>query len=1624
MKTRINNAGVLTWFPNITKNHRYNFNTPNQVSGGVTETQKIQFFQFFYPLLVSIFLVCVCVLSPSVSAEELHLTVSPNIAIPGQTVTVNGEVFQDGARALVWGGGPFVTGSAYNTDYTTKMDDVAIAGDFAYVASNDRGFLVINISNPKSPVVVGSIDTFSANGIAIAGDYAYVADFSGLLVININNPQSPIVVGSVDTSGRAIEVAIAGDFAYVADVSGLKVISISNPQSPTVVGSVDTPGNAIEVAIAGNFAYVADSYNGLQVINISNPQSPTVVGSVDTFGIANGVAVSGDFAYVSGFKGLKVINISNPQSPIVVGSVNTLGYGRNAAISGNFAYEVGSNGLQVINISNPQSPIVVGSVDTYRAYGIAIAGDFAYVADSYNGLQVINISNPQSPIVVGSVSTHDEAYNVGIADNFVYGANRGSGLSILTAAISSSTTFRNSTTLEVVLPTHLPDGTYDITVLNPDGTLYKAHNAITITGTPVSAPAVGLSAQSLPFGEISIGTDSLVQTVTLTNTGNVDLLVGTLLIEGSNPSDFSFDSNLCNSETVAPNDTCTFGVKFTPVAEGLRSAQVSIPSNANGSPGVVTITGTGINVVVDTDGDGLSDSDELIYGTNPDLPDTDGDGILDGEEVLAGTDPTISNNIIQAEQNVEIPAAYIKDGAESSKVISLINEGDGKLDIQKAWIEGDDADYFTVTGILDVSCESPFLPLCGVNISFKPTEARQYDAKLVIEANASNATTNEPFEINISGYGSNVQLVALEVNQAIQDWQNSIPLIENKNTYVRAHLESALPDVKVKANGKLFGFRSEDGSLLEGSPICSNNPIEIGLDALSDMQRSDLNQSLNFRLPNSWLSGEIDLRFELVDTIDPNCQSAETKILACVDNFNNPTSKLSNDCSVKNINFIASGIPKIKIVNVAWTDENGDYWFVSPVDRDELFQQLIAIFPISDIEDFKGGLTVDYNPGDDNDKLLTQLDLMRLEDKDCSSCLYYGVFLDPLHLGGGKTKSNRRVAVGNIRTVPFSLKSTQIEYDIMLAETKKWKPIYTQFGAFGKQVFAHETGHMLFREHTIKDITSFLGKGTCGENMVLGADENDIFPYFSQFPNTNGNPEVATIGPMDLGSEQLVYGLDTRAATYNNTSITYKNLEVINPIEHYELMSYCKKTPTPLTPFDNFRWISDVTYIAIHEEINELFSNEIPIVNNSSSSTHQYLAIRGFVDNENLVEFFPFSSISTNIVTTITTESEYLLYVFNSDDALIYKAALNVSKNIADLNEADTAIEKSYFIHLAPLEMDINKIEIYHDGMVIASKTGSNSSPVITVTNPNGGESVSGENFVIEWDAYDPDGDSLTFDVFYSADGGLKWEALAIDWSQKSLKINTNRLKGSNNALFRVDVSDSFHSSSDVSDESFVVPNKKPELYIVSPSNNQIIFGNPLIFFEADVTDLEDGKLKREELEWISSIDGLIGTGDEFAIEGTKLSEGTHVVTLFATDSEGLTNESSRELNIFRQQPKIIQIDIKADSEENPINLTSNGVIPVAILSTSIEAGETIDFDVSQVDASSVTLRGTEARVKGKSDNVASFEDVDGDGDLDLVFQFSMSTLQLTETDTSMTIQGRMIDGTPIIGFGEIKTIH
>jgi hypothetical protein len=312
--------------------------------------------------------------------------------------------------------------------------DVAIQGDYAYVAA--QGALVIfDISNPANPVQVAFCDTpGSAEGVAVSGDYAYVADWDhGLRVIDIADPEDPAEVGYRVTPGTAYGVAVSGSYAYVADhAAGLTVIDVSDPADPTVADTYDTSGFAWDVAVSGDYAYVADSFGGLLMLDIASPTGVTQVDSCAASNRVLDVAVSGSYAYAAdGTAGLQIIEITDPAGlNCGVGTFDTPGTARGVFVSGDEVYVAdGSGGLCVIDVATPASPALLGSYDTPgSAFAVAVADEAAYVADDFGGLRVVDVSGAPSATIIGQADTPGTSEGVAVASSTAYVADGDGGV--------------------------------------------------------------------------------------------------------------------------------------------------------------------------------------------------------------------------------------------------------------------------------------------------------------------------------------------------------------------------------------------------------------------------------------------------------------------------------------------------------------------------------------------------------------------------------------------------------------------------------------------------------------------------------------------------------------------------------------------------------------------------------------------------------------------------------------------------------------------------------------------------------------------------------------------------------------------------------------------------------------------------------------------------------------------------------------------------------------------------------------------------------------------------------------------------------------------------------------------
>ena len=104
-----------------------------------------------------------------------------------------------------------------------------------------------------------------------------------------------------------------------------------------------------------------------------------------------------------------------------------------------------------------------------------------------------------------------------------------------------------------------------------------------------------------------------------------------------------------------------------------------------------------------------------------------------------------------------------------------------------------------------------------------------------------------------------------------------------------------------------------------------------------------------------------------------------------------------------------------------------------------------------------------------------------------------------------------------------------------------------------------------------------------------------------------------------------------------------------------------------------------------------------------------------------------------------------------------------------------------------------------------------------------------------------------------------------------------------------------------------------------------------------------------------------------------------------------------------------VEIDIKPGSCPNSINLNSNGVVPVAVLTKD-------DFDAADVDPATVAFAGA-------SSLRWSLCGVDDDGDVDMLFHFKTQELNLDENSTEATLTCQTNDGDDISGTDEVRIV-
>ena len=404
--------------------------------------------------------------------------------------------------------------------------------------------------------------------------------------------------------------------------------------------------------------------------------------------------------------------------------------------------------------------------------------------------------------------------------------------------------------------------------------------------------------------------------------------------------------------------------------------------------------------------------------------------------------------------------------------------------------DGDPLKYYAVDWgdgtVEQLCCHVPFAGSIGGTSS---THVYDRSGGYTVTATVKDAAGNQAQrKVDIKAI-HNIDLVAIEVNQSVQDLDNSIPLIEDKLTWVRVHLQPR-DGGSASMTATLSGTRG--GVALPLSPLSPANGGSYNtITSNAVFNRRNFASSMNFQLPASWLKGTIELTFGgATEPVDCN-----TKVIGS-----------ATDCKVT-VSFEATLKPSLKYVGVAWDQGKTSNPSPSLSDLLELDREVEAIYPIA-TSDFHYSTTKFSGTVDsDNRKFLRALnaDMLVLQVTECPYCnRYYYAALLGKDQGGLANDRPGSVASGTI----------SLGWD------------------YARHRQAHELGHDLGLPHDV----------TAGAPVPTGADGADKYGYCGEaaLPSTpdypyllsSGGSNFYALGPMDKGEAAKVFGLDSLEARH------------------------------------------------------------------------------------------------------------------------------------------------------------------------------------------------------------------------------------------------------------------------------------------------------------------------------------------------------------------------------------------------------------------------------------------------------------------------------------------------------------
>lgn len=320
-------------------------------------------------------------------------------------------------------------------------------------------------------------------------------------------------------------------------------------------------------------------------------------------------------------------------------------------------------------------------------------------------------------------------------------------------------------------------------------------------------------------------------------------------------------------------------------------------------------------------------------------------------------------------------------------------------------------------------------------------------------------------------------------------------------------------------------------------------------------------------------------------------------------------------------------------------------------------------------------------------------------------------------------------------------------------------------------------------------------------------------------------------------------------------------------------------------------WISQRQYA-------QLFSKLAPVpvqlTASSPAADVRYVDAAGFIGSNGTIRLEPWYTFE-DVSDPITDTDDYEIEALDADGKVLAREPFFVDFTVPDQNKELTSAPFEVAVEYPPTTTAF-RITRTEDAKVLITVPVSPNAPVVTVTSPTAGQTVTGLT-TITWEGSDSDGGTLLYDVDYSSDCENEendFITLATSLTATSWEDDFSTLPGGEQACIWVTATDGINSTDAVSDD-FRVAAQAPEAYIETPVAGASFTAGERIPLAGSGYDAQDQNLLDDQLSWSSDKDGPLGKG---TLIYPRLSTGTHTITLTATNSLSMTGTTTVEISV------------------------------------------------------------------------------------------------------------------------------